>query len=210
MIRRPPRSTLSSSSAASDVYKRQVSTQSTGSNFEEAMARILVACALLMAVACASQTEYVDLGQEIAAPPGVEKSDRIQALGEGADEVVYRISYNTVYDRTQPEKTASKGTFKIKITGDQGDTGELTLVTHPGYSCSAKTDPECQTTIEGKSLATSATKCLCDPAADGYDEEKANWRAFTGTTQHAVSRDLVGLSVLPVHQGPGLRPDQQD
>eukprot|EP00658_Telonema_sp_P-2_P072697 TRINITY_DN61802_c0_g1_i1.p1 TRINITY_DN61802_c0_g1~~TRINITY_DN61802_c0_g1_i1.p1 ORF type:complete len:118 (+),score=45.58 TRINITY_DN61802_c0_g1_i1:62-415(+) len=32
MIRRPPRSTLSSSSAASDVYKRQVSTQSTGDN----------------------------------------------------------------------------------------------------------------------------------------------------------------------------------
>eukprot|EP00658_Telonema_sp_P-2_P016619 TRINITY_DN1644_c0_g1_i3.p2 TRINITY_DN1644_c0_g1~~TRINITY_DN1644_c0_g1_i3.p2 ORF type:complete len:169 (+),score=31.15 TRINITY_DN1644_c0_g1_i3:136-642(+) len=32
MIRRPPRSTLSSSSAASDVYKRQVSTQSTGEN----------------------------------------------------------------------------------------------------------------------------------------------------------------------------------
>eukprot|EP00656_Telonema_subtile_P017077 TRINITY_DN19087_c0_g1_i1.p1 TRINITY_DN19087_c0_g1~~TRINITY_DN19087_c0_g1_i1.p1 ORF type:complete len:105 (+),score=26.29 TRINITY_DN19087_c0_g1_i1:47-361(+) len=30
MNRRPPRSTLSSSSAASDVYKRQVSTQSTG------------------------------------------------------------------------------------------------------------------------------------------------------------------------------------
>eukprot|EP00658_Telonema_sp_P-2_P053027 TRINITY_DN4141_c0_g1_i10.p1 TRINITY_DN4141_c0_g1~~TRINITY_DN4141_c0_g1_i10.p1 ORF type:complete len:167 (+),score=40.65 TRINITY_DN4141_c0_g1_i10:131-631(+) len=33
MIRRPPRSTLSSSSAASDVYKRQVSTQSTGGTF---------------------------------------------------------------------------------------------------------------------------------------------------------------------------------
>eukprot|EP00658_Telonema_sp_P-2_P005756 TRINITY_DN12171_c0_g1_i1.p1 TRINITY_DN12171_c0_g1~~TRINITY_DN12171_c0_g1_i1.p1 ORF type:complete len:131 (-),score=24.08 TRINITY_DN12171_c0_g1_i1:349-741(-) len=33
MIRRPPRSTLSSSSAASDVYKRQVSTQSTGVAF---------------------------------------------------------------------------------------------------------------------------------------------------------------------------------
>eukprot|EP00656_Telonema_subtile_P024710 TRINITY_DN26886_c0_g1_i1.p1 TRINITY_DN26886_c0_g1~~TRINITY_DN26886_c0_g1_i1.p1 ORF type:complete len:462 (+),score=54.99 TRINITY_DN26886_c0_g1_i1:92-1477(+) len=32
MIRRPPRSTLSSSSAASDVYKRQVSTQSTGAS----------------------------------------------------------------------------------------------------------------------------------------------------------------------------------
>eukprot|EP00656_Telonema_subtile_P002181 TRINITY_DN1094_c0_g1_i2.p1 TRINITY_DN1094_c0_g1~~TRINITY_DN1094_c0_g1_i2.p1 ORF type:complete len:285 (-),score=40.84 TRINITY_DN1094_c0_g1_i2:29-883(-) len=32
VMRRPPRSTLSSSSAASDVYKRQVSTQSTGKN----------------------------------------------------------------------------------------------------------------------------------------------------------------------------------
>eukprot|EP00656_Telonema_subtile_P011262 TRINITY_DN15550_c0_g1_i6.p2 TRINITY_DN15550_c0_g1~~TRINITY_DN15550_c0_g1_i6.p2 ORF type:complete len:110 (+),score=27.52 TRINITY_DN15550_c0_g1_i6:117-446(+) len=38
MIRRPPRSTLSSSSAASDVYKRQVSTQSTGEVREHKMA----------------------------------------------------------------------------------------------------------------------------------------------------------------------------
>eukprot|EP00658_Telonema_sp_P-2_P032127 TRINITY_DN2386_c0_g1_i2.p1 TRINITY_DN2386_c0_g1~~TRINITY_DN2386_c0_g1_i2.p1 ORF type:complete len:570 (+),score=143.41 TRINITY_DN2386_c0_g1_i2:102-1811(+) len=37
MIRRPPRSTLSSSSAASDVYKRQVSTQSTGTGLSIAM-----------------------------------------------------------------------------------------------------------------------------------------------------------------------------
>eukprot|EP00656_Telonema_subtile_P043810 TRINITY_DN50113_c0_g1_i1.p1 TRINITY_DN50113_c0_g1~~TRINITY_DN50113_c0_g1_i1.p1 ORF type:complete len:218 (+),score=51.01 TRINITY_DN50113_c0_g1_i1:63-716(+) len=35
MIRRPPRSPLSSSSAASDVYKRQVSTQSTGATWFE-------------------------------------------------------------------------------------------------------------------------------------------------------------------------------
>eukprot|EP00658_Telonema_sp_P-2_P010692 TRINITY_DN14040_c0_g1_i1.p1 TRINITY_DN14040_c0_g1~~TRINITY_DN14040_c0_g1_i1.p1 ORF type:complete len:543 (+),score=146.65 TRINITY_DN14040_c0_g1_i1:83-1711(+) len=41
MIRRPPRSTLSSSSAASDVYKRQVSTQSTG-NRHPSMATIAV------------------------------------------------------------------------------------------------------------------------------------------------------------------------
>eukprot|EP00658_Telonema_sp_P-2_P031222 TRINITY_DN23412_c0_g1_i2.p1 TRINITY_DN23412_c0_g1~~TRINITY_DN23412_c0_g1_i2.p1 ORF type:complete len:158 (-),score=36.23 TRINITY_DN23412_c0_g1_i2:802-1275(-) len=34
MTRPPPRSTLSSSSAASDVYKRQVSTQSTGVTIE--------------------------------------------------------------------------------------------------------------------------------------------------------------------------------
>eukprot|EP00658_Telonema_sp_P-2_P005900 TRINITY_DN12224_c0_g1_i3.p2 TRINITY_DN12224_c0_g1~~TRINITY_DN12224_c0_g1_i3.p2 ORF type:complete len:186 (+),score=49.65 TRINITY_DN12224_c0_g1_i3:119-676(+) len=38
MIRRPPRSTLSSSSAASDVYKRQVSTQSTGTSRDFRMA----------------------------------------------------------------------------------------------------------------------------------------------------------------------------
>eukprot|EP00658_Telonema_sp_P-2_P041094 TRINITY_DN29391_c0_g1_i1.p1 TRINITY_DN29391_c0_g1~~TRINITY_DN29391_c0_g1_i1.p1 ORF type:complete len:224 (-),score=41.44 TRINITY_DN29391_c0_g1_i1:127-798(-) len=39
MIRRPPRSTLSSSSAASDVYKRQVSTQSTGAATQSVMER---------------------------------------------------------------------------------------------------------------------------------------------------------------------------
>eukprot|EP00658_Telonema_sp_P-2_P015771 TRINITY_DN1608_c0_g4_i7.p1 TRINITY_DN1608_c0_g4~~TRINITY_DN1608_c0_g4_i7.p1 ORF type:complete len:506 (+),score=98.03 TRINITY_DN1608_c0_g4_i7:125-1642(+) len=45
MIRRPPRSTLSSSSAASDVYKRQVSTQSTG-NVPTSMRLFTVALAL--------------------------------------------------------------------------------------------------------------------------------------------------------------------
>eukprot|EP00656_Telonema_subtile_P034977 TRINITY_DN3899_c0_g1_i4.p1 TRINITY_DN3899_c0_g1~~TRINITY_DN3899_c0_g1_i4.p1 ORF type:complete len:455 (-),score=112.16 TRINITY_DN3899_c0_g1_i4:584-1948(-) len=41
MIRRPPRSTLSSSSAASDVYKRQVSTQSTGNLRQEPRPSVL-------------------------------------------------------------------------------------------------------------------------------------------------------------------------
>eukprot|EP00658_Telonema_sp_P-2_P046062 TRINITY_DN3414_c0_g1_i5.p1 TRINITY_DN3414_c0_g1~~TRINITY_DN3414_c0_g1_i5.p1 ORF type:complete len:204 (-),score=73.19 TRINITY_DN3414_c0_g1_i5:632-1243(-) len=40
MIRRPPRSTLSSSSAASDVYKRQVSTQSTGTTVIPPMSEV--------------------------------------------------------------------------------------------------------------------------------------------------------------------------
>eukprot|EP00826_Nyctotherus_ovalis_P014951 TRINITY_DN1420_c0_g1_i5.p1 TRINITY_DN1420_c0_g1~~TRINITY_DN1420_c0_g1_i5.p1 ORF type:complete len:130 (+),score=26.79 TRINITY_DN1420_c0_g1_i5:25-390(+) len=40
MIRRPPRSTLSSSSAASDVYKRQVSTQSTWARLAFSIATI--------------------------------------------------------------------------------------------------------------------------------------------------------------------------
>eukprot|EP00658_Telonema_sp_P-2_P010090 TRINITY_DN137_c0_g1_i2.p1 TRINITY_DN137_c0_g1~~TRINITY_DN137_c0_g1_i2.p1 ORF type:complete len:161 (-),score=44.23 TRINITY_DN137_c0_g1_i2:214-696(-) len=47
MIRRPPRSTLSSSSAASDVYKRQVSTQSTGDSKSRTMLRAL--CLLSLA-----------------------------------------------------------------------------------------------------------------------------------------------------------------
>eukprot|EP00658_Telonema_sp_P-2_P050193 TRINITY_DN3823_c0_g1_i3.p1 TRINITY_DN3823_c0_g1~~TRINITY_DN3823_c0_g1_i3.p1 ORF type:complete len:321 (-),score=69.82 TRINITY_DN3823_c0_g1_i3:283-1245(-) len=42
MIRRPPRSTLSSSSAASDVYKRQVSTQSTGTGVTVTMSSLTV------------------------------------------------------------------------------------------------------------------------------------------------------------------------
>eukprot|EP00656_Telonema_subtile_P008520 TRINITY_DN13974_c0_g1_i1.p1 TRINITY_DN13974_c0_g1~~TRINITY_DN13974_c0_g1_i1.p1 ORF type:complete len:518 (-),score=144.66 TRINITY_DN13974_c0_g1_i1:37-1590(-) len=44
MIRRPPRSTLSSSSAASDVYKRQVSTQSTGLALDTHTMRRLLSC----------------------------------------------------------------------------------------------------------------------------------------------------------------------
>src|SRR5664280_3882675 len=40
MIRRPPRSTLSSSSAASDVYKRQV-VEAPASNLKKEVARIL-------------------------------------------------------------------------------------------------------------------------------------------------------------------------
>eukprot|EP00656_Telonema_subtile_P051931 TRINITY_DN70_c0_g1_i1.p1 TRINITY_DN70_c0_g1~~TRINITY_DN70_c0_g1_i1.p1 ORF type:complete len:221 (+),score=63.33 TRINITY_DN70_c0_g1_i1:96-758(+) len=56
MIRRPPRSTLSSSSAASDVYKRQVSTQSTGEHntHEMALTRNLLAVTLAVATICIS------------------------------------------------------------------------------------------------------------------------------------------------------------
>eukprot|EP00656_Telonema_subtile_P054510 TRINITY_DN8174_c0_g4_i1.p1 TRINITY_DN8174_c0_g4~~TRINITY_DN8174_c0_g4_i1.p1 ORF type:complete len:636 (+),score=131.56 TRINITY_DN8174_c0_g4_i1:97-2004(+) len=50
MIRRPPRSTLSSSSAASDVYKRQVSTQSTGTLHPFAMSQAGMRLSLLLAL----------------------------------------------------------------------------------------------------------------------------------------------------------------
>eukprot|EP00656_Telonema_subtile_P049547 TRINITY_DN6187_c0_g1_i2.p1 TRINITY_DN6187_c0_g1~~TRINITY_DN6187_c0_g1_i2.p1 ORF type:complete len:140 (+),score=20.27 TRINITY_DN6187_c0_g1_i2:112-531(+) len=55
MIRRPPRSTLSSSSAASDVYKRQVSTQSTGTTPKKMRARVIT---LVLLIAAATAVEY--------------------------------------------------------------------------------------------------------------------------------------------------------
>eukprot|EP00657_Telonema_sp_P-1_P009842 TRINITY_DN4075_c0_g1_i2.p1 TRINITY_DN4075_c0_g1~~TRINITY_DN4075_c0_g1_i2.p1 ORF type:complete len:304 (-),score=125.36 TRINITY_DN4075_c0_g1_i2:38-949(-) len=50
MIRRPPRSTQSRSSAASDVYKRQVSTQSTGKRGKKHMMKIVLFAAALIVV----------------------------------------------------------------------------------------------------------------------------------------------------------------
>eukprot|EP00656_Telonema_subtile_P043400 TRINITY_DN49767_c0_g1_i1.p2 TRINITY_DN49767_c0_g1~~TRINITY_DN49767_c0_g1_i1.p2 ORF type:complete len:147 (+),score=31.34 TRINITY_DN49767_c0_g1_i1:89-529(+) len=61
MIRRPPRSTLSSSSAASDVYKRQVSTQSTGISLLITMPRgailLILACASLAMLCAATEVD---------------------------------------------------------------------------------------------------------------------------------------------------------
>eukprot|EP00656_Telonema_subtile_P011003 TRINITY_DN1538_c0_g1_i1.p1 TRINITY_DN1538_c0_g1~~TRINITY_DN1538_c0_g1_i1.p1 ORF type:complete len:574 (-),score=160.01 TRINITY_DN1538_c0_g1_i1:68-1789(-) len=71
MIRRPPRSTLSSSSAASDVYKRQVSTQSTGycKAAMVVLARVLIALCFCMVFASSesmtgSETILLDEGKE--------------------------------------------------------------------------------------------------------------------------------------------------
>eukprot|EP00656_Telonema_subtile_P009011 TRINITY_DN1420_c0_g1_i7.p1 TRINITY_DN1420_c0_g1~~TRINITY_DN1420_c0_g1_i7.p1 ORF type:complete len:286 (-),score=82.01 TRINITY_DN1420_c0_g1_i7:95-952(-) len=61
MIRRPPRSTLSSSSAASDVYKRQVSTQSTGTR---ATNMSPVKCALFAALFVAFAVGHADVVKE--------------------------------------------------------------------------------------------------------------------------------------------------
>eukprot|EP00658_Telonema_sp_P-2_P005284 TRINITY_DN11980_c0_g1_i4.p1 TRINITY_DN11980_c0_g1~~TRINITY_DN11980_c0_g1_i4.p1 ORF type:complete len:463 (-),score=180.34 TRINITY_DN11980_c0_g1_i4:425-1813(-) len=66
MIRRPPRSTLSSSSAASDVYKRQVSTQSTGNLSQTAMVlvaravRIGLMLGLIAALAAGAELRALD------------------------------------------------------------------------------------------------------------------------------------------------------
>jgi hypothetical protein len=153
------------------------------------MMRVVFA-ALVVALVSASQMEYFDLAAEIPAPPG-ESNDNVQELIQesagtamGAD-VVYRISWNTQYDN-DPSKTASKGTFKINIKGDDSETGSQTLITHPGYSCGAASDPECFPDITGKVLADddASAKCACDPVKAGYDEKAAKWRPFAGTVQH--------------------------
>jgi len=146
------------------------------------------------AVACAlaSQTEYVDLAMEIPAPPGESNDEVTEMIQEKAgakmrDDVVYRISWNTKYD-PDPAKTSSKGTYKINIKSVDGatETGEKTLVTHPGYQCGAASDPECFPDITGAVLADgdASAKCACDPSKDGYDEAAAKWKPFAGTVQH--------------------------
>merc|ERR1712072_1027406 len=89
----------------------------------------------------------------------------VKMMEQMGEDVVYRISWNTQYDTT-PSKTASKGTYKINIKGADSETGEQTLVTHPGYQCGAASDPECFPDITGAVLAA------------------AKWKPFAGTVQH--------------------------
>merc|ERR1711977_406527 len=114
-------------------------------------------------------------------------SAEVTMMEDMGDDVVYRISWNTQYD-PDPAKTSSKGTYKINIKSVDGatETGEKTLVTHPGYQCGAASDPECFPDITGTVLADgdASAKCACDPAKDGYDEAAAKWRPFAGTVQH--------------------------
>eukprot|EP00658_Telonema_sp_P-2_P047691 TRINITY_DN36298_c0_g1_i2.p1 TRINITY_DN36298_c0_g1~~TRINITY_DN36298_c0_g1_i2.p1 ORF type:complete len:374 (-),score=77.70 TRINITY_DN36298_c0_g1_i2:62-1183(-) len=60
MSRRPPRSTLSSSSAASDVYKRQVSTQSTGTGRSHKMEQQVFEMGYMKLKRWILQTDRVD------------------------------------------------------------------------------------------------------------------------------------------------------
>jgi hypothetical protein len=139
------------------------------------MAKFIVSCTLLLAVALAAQKDTIqDLG-------AVQMIQDDSSMG---DDVVYRISFRTQFD-SDPAKTASKGTFTIKITGTDGDTGDLTLVSHPGYVCNAKSDAECFPGIDGTVLddPDGDRVCACDPAASGYDEDDAKWEAKAGLAQ---------------------------
>jgi len=136
---------------------------------------------MLVACAVAHQTEYYNLENDIAAPPGETYGD-VEMLQEDAGvkmkaDVVYRISWNTKWD-TVPSKTASKDTISITIEGKDGaTTGAQVLVSHPGYSCGAAADAACAVDITGNRVADgdASIECNCDPAADGYDEAAAKW-----------------------------------
>eukprot|EP00658_Telonema_sp_P-2_P078710 TRINITY_DN743_c0_g1_i3.p1 TRINITY_DN743_c0_g1~~TRINITY_DN743_c0_g1_i3.p1 ORF type:complete len:818 (+),score=189.61 TRINITY_DN743_c0_g1_i3:57-2510(+) len=78
MTRRPPRSPLSSSSAASDVYKRQVSTQSTGIFQSPAMVPSSWAVVLMIALVANAAQDAPDLAdvQHYSALAGIKSADR--------------------------------------------------------------------------------------------------------------------------------------
>merc|ERR1712188_184498 len=118
-----------------------------------AFAKLLIAFTVATCV-CASQIDYANLEAEIPAPPGESYSqNEVSMLQESAGaamkaDIVYRVSWNTVYDANH-ESTASKGTFKIQIYGK---------------------DADCYPDITGKIQASAATVCACDPSNAGYNE----------------------------------------
>merc|ERR1711865_1249074 len=119
--------------------------------FDKGMAKFIACCALLLAVALAAQKDTI---QDLGAVQMIQDDSSM-----GAD-VVYRLSFRTQFD-SDPAKTASKGTFTIKITGTAGNTGDLTLVSHPGYECNAKSDAECFPALTAPSwLTLMATVCV--------------------------------------------------
>src|SRR5450756_395991 len=71
MIRRPPRSTQSRSSAASDVYKRQIPTLGTLSGEQAASGNLMPA----------TTTAYLDIAEEIAQEHFQAHLDEFQKAG---------------------------------------------------------------------------------------------------------------------------------
>eukprot|EP00658_Telonema_sp_P-2_P040555 TRINITY_DN289_c0_g1_i4.p1 TRINITY_DN289_c0_g1~~TRINITY_DN289_c0_g1_i4.p1 ORF type:complete len:249 (+),score=65.33 TRINITY_DN289_c0_g1_i4:146-892(+) len=97
MIRRPPRSTLSSSSAASDVYKRQVR-----GTFTNMLRRAIVLVGGAGAAACyvrsnsQSQAEEGPLPVVVTGPSGVGKGTLIgRLLKEAPNRVGFSVSHTT-------------------------------------------------------------------------------------------------------------------
>src|SRR5665648_1252460 len=101
MIRRPPRSTLSSSSAASDVYKRQLQSSIDGA--------VISDLASLRFVHNAENVVFLG-------PPGVGKSHLAIALGIEAVKAgmsVYFMNAGTLMERLK--KAGREGKLDVKL-----------------------------------------------------------------------------------------------
>eukprot|EP00658_Telonema_sp_P-2_P055595 TRINITY_DN4418_c0_g1_i7.p1 TRINITY_DN4418_c0_g1~~TRINITY_DN4418_c0_g1_i7.p1 ORF type:complete len:942 (-),score=181.87 TRINITY_DN4418_c0_g1_i7:39-2864(-) len=109
MIRRPPRSTLSSSSAASDVYKRQVSTQSTGDLTMRTNGSGMALGSLLMGIAMAAQASACGM-----APYKLRCNNLVNPLG--VDATVPALSWGLVADHGSSNK--SQSAYQITVTRD--------------------------------------------------------------------------------------------
>eukprot|EP00656_Telonema_subtile_P011409 TRINITY_DN1564_c0_g1_i1.p1 TRINITY_DN1564_c0_g1~~TRINITY_DN1564_c0_g1_i1.p1 ORF type:complete len:353 (-),score=98.16 TRINITY_DN1564_c0_g1_i1:341-1399(-) len=145
MIRRPPRSTLSSSSAASDVYKRQVSTQSTGGLPPATMLKLIFVA--VAGIVLASSDIYAD-------------HDR------GVDLLVNDPAYHApiIESLAGEVQTITDGGLPAVIVHGMGDSG-----TNPGMKSICATVGKkypgkftlCSTTAEGvASITTSMPKQL--------------------------------------------------
>eukprot|EP00656_Telonema_subtile_P028005 TRINITY_DN3023_c0_g1_i8.p1 TRINITY_DN3023_c0_g1~~TRINITY_DN3023_c0_g1_i8.p1 ORF type:complete len:121 (-),score=9.53 TRINITY_DN3023_c0_g1_i8:283-645(-) len=115
MIRRPPRSTLSSSSAASDVYKRQVSTQSTGK------AVIYSWCA------CSQQAEPTPRAKDAANNRGSHHPIRASSRDQGALSLQPRVTQHSF--RT-PAKPSARGFSRIQESTSPRSPSECHCPTH--------------------------------------------------------------------------------
>eukprot|EP00656_Telonema_subtile_P044055 TRINITY_DN5035_c0_g1_i1.p1 TRINITY_DN5035_c0_g1~~TRINITY_DN5035_c0_g1_i1.p1 ORF type:complete len:1026 (-),score=226.18 TRINITY_DN5035_c0_g1_i1:63-3140(-) len=117
MIRRPPRSTLSSSSAASDVYKRQVSTQSTGKRTASMRAAWVVLLGVAFTTKCTCSP---------VEPLTVEAPDGMQEATPEADQSLEAQVWQTQFSQIWPSLESSSSTKALsKPSSNLGFVDEL-------------------------------------------------------------------------------------
>eukprot|EP00656_Telonema_subtile_P039882 TRINITY_DN44968_c0_g1_i2.p1 TRINITY_DN44968_c0_g1~~TRINITY_DN44968_c0_g1_i2.p1 ORF type:complete len:264 (+),score=45.88 TRINITY_DN44968_c0_g1_i2:85-876(+) len=101
MMRRPPRSTLSSSSAASDVYKRQVSTHSTGAGARRNSAATPMRRFRGLSTLSHASRAVLSVRAALTALCDPERADMVAALGEttaggSLDRMLHRMKRHEV------------------------------------------------------------------------------------------------------------------
>src|SRR5450756_218758 len=114
MIRRPPRSTQSRSSAASDVYKRQFAVRSRSGNVERALYQGLVLSGVIAAAAFAPVTYWLMRGLtfshvgNVVNPPAWGRFYLCALIGIGVTALLFVITDYYTSTRFSPVKKIAK------------------------------------------------------------------------------------------------------